>query len=86
MSKQPYYSADHPVTIALAGIALAIRTGRDVLAALADRAEAVGVRPFSDHFDEAARLVGYHYSRPLDAYVSREDFDWAESRPFAHMH
>ncbi|HCL3865650.1 TPA: hypothetical protein N2B39_002396 [Pseudomonas aeruginosa] len=86
MNKQLSYSADHPVVIALSGIALAIRTGRDVLAALADQAEAAGVRPFSDHFDDAARLAGYYYSRAWDAYVSREDFNWAESQPFAHMH
>ncbi|HBO2742304.1 hypothetical protein [Pseudomonas aeruginosa] len=59
MNKQLSYSADHPVVIALSEIALALRTG---LAALTDQAEAAGVRPFSGHFDDAARLAGYYYS------------------------
>ncbi|MBH1599281.1 hypothetical protein I5U56_01030 [Stenotrophomonas maltophilia] len=71
MRKLAHYSADHPVAIALAGLVCALRTGRDLLASLAERAEAAGVRPYSDYFDDAARLAGMPYCRALDLYVDR---------------
>lgn len=71
MRKQDQYSADHPVAIALTGMVGALRTGRDLLSSLAERAEAVGVRPYSDQFDDAARLAGMPYCRTLDLYVDR---------------
>ncbi len=46
----------------------------------------VGVEPWSPDFDDAARLLGYHYSRAWDAYVSREDLPLAERHPLAHTH
>lgn len=81
MNKQPHYAADHPVAIALAGMAVALRTGRDLLASLADQASSVGVRPYSDYFDDAARLVGFHYSRAWDAYLDRATWAEAEGAP-----
>lgn len=72
MRKLGCYSADHPVTIALSGMVSALRTGGDILACLAERAEAAGVRPYSDYFDDAARLAGMPYCRALDLYVDRE--------------
>ena len=85
MSKQAHYPADHPVTIALAGMAVALRTGRDLLDALAERASGAGVEPWSAAFDEAAALAGYHYSRAWDAYLDRAT--WAEAeRPPAPVH
>lgn len=71
MRKQAHYSIDHPVAIALTGMVTALRTG-DLLAALAERAEVAGVRPYSDYFDDAARLAGMPYCRALDLYVDRE--------------
>lgn len=71
MNKLAHYSADHPVAIAIAGMVGALRTGRDLLASLAERAEAAGVRPYSDYFDDAARLAGMPYCRALDLYVDR---------------
>lgn len=71
MRKQAHYSIDHPVAIALTGMVCALRTGRDLLASLAERAEAAGVRPYSDYFDDAARLAGMPYCRALDLYVDR---------------
>ncbi len=86
MTKQPTYEARHPVAVALAGLAVALRTGADILDVLAEQARSVGVEPWSPDFDDAARLLGYHYSRAWDAYVSREDLAVAERHPFAHMH
>ena len=43
MRKQAHYSIDHPVAIALSGMVCALRTGGDLLAAPAERAEAAGV-------------------------------------------
>lgn len=71
MRKLAHYSADHPVAIALSGLVGALCTGRDLLASLAERAEAAGVRPYSDYFDDAARLAGMPYCRALDLYVDR---------------
>lgn len=82
MTKQPTYEARHPV--ALAGLARALRTGAKVLDGLAEQARCVGVEPWSPDFDDAARLLGYHYSRAWGAYVSREDLAVAERHPFAH--
>ncbi|HTN84980.1 MAG TPA: hypothetical protein VL242_14880 [Sorangium sp.] len=72
MNRLPYYSPDHPVAIALGGMLCALRTGGDLLASIAERAEAAGVRPYSDHFDDAARLAGMPYCRALDLYVDRD--------------
>ncbi|WP_329860934.1 MULTISPECIES: hypothetical protein [Stenotrophomonas] len=72
MRKLTHYSTDHPVAIALAGMVGALRTGGDLLASLAERAEDAGVRPYSEYFDDAARLAGMPYCRALDLYVDRE--------------
>ncbi|PPU01754.1 hypothetical protein XarbCFBP7408_10310 [Xanthomonas arboricola pv. guizotiae] len=71
MRRLAHYSADHPAAIALAGMVSALRTGGDILACLAERAEAAGVRPYSDYFDDAARLAGMQYCRALDLYVDQ---------------
>lgn len=86
MNKQPAYEASHPVAVALAGMARAVRHGCDLLDALAEQARDAGVTPWSDDFDQVAALVGYHYSRAWDAYVSREDLATAERHPLAHVH
>ncbi|MBG4701569.1 hypothetical protein I5F65_08015 [Pseudomonas aeruginosa] len=86
MNKQPIYEARHPVAIALAGLARAMRSGADILDGLAEQARSVGVAPWSPDFDDAARLLDYHYSRAWDAYVSREDLTLAERHPLAHAH
>lgn len=86
MSKQPAYEASHPVAVALGGMVRAVRLGCCLLDGLAEQARSVGVEPWSEDFDEAARLVGYHYSRAWDAYVSRDDFALAERQPLAHIH
>jgi len=65
---------------------LAPCSGADILDGLAEQARSVGVEPWSADFDDAARLLGYHYSRAWNAYVSREDLAVAERHPLAHMH
>lgn len=85
MTKQPTYEARHPVAVALAGLAVALRTGAEVLDGLAEQARSVGVEPWSPDFDDAARLLGYHYSRAWDAYLDRPTWAEAERRPLAHM-
>lgn len=57
MTKQPTYEARHPVAVALAGLAVALRTGADILDVLAEQARSVGVEPWSPDFDDAARLL-----------------------------
>ena len=52
---------------------------------LAEQANSVGVKPFSDEFDEAAALAGMPYSRAWDAYLDRATWAEAERRPLAHM-
>ncbi|OZA27355.1 MAG: hypothetical protein B7X91_08795 [Hydrogenophilales bacterium 17-64-11] len=86
MTKQPTYEARHPVAIALAGLARALRSGADLLDALAEQAASVGVKPYSDEFDEAAALAGMPYSRAWDAYLDRDTWAEAERQPLAHMH
>lgn len=86
MNKLAHYSADHPVAIALAGLVCALRTGRDLLASLAERAEAAGVRPYSDYFDDAARLAGMPYCRALDLYVDRETKRRADRLGYGQAH
>ena len=86
MNKLDHYPARHPVAVALAGLASALRSGVDILDALAEQAASVGVEPWSPDFDAAARLLDYHYSRAWDAYVSREDLTLAERHPLAHAH
>ncbi len=86
MNRLPAYPADHPVAIAFAGIVCAARTGCGTLDALADCAERVGVRPFSDYFDDAAELLGFFYSRPLDLYVDRETKRRADALPYDQLH
>ncbi|RMH94433.1 hypothetical protein EBB59_01715 [Lysobacter pythonis] len=78
MRKLAHYSIDHPVAIALSGMVSTLRTGGDLLASLAERAEAAGVRPYSEYFDDAARLAGIPYCRALDLYVDRETKCWAD--------
>lgn len=86
MRRLAHYSADHPAAIALAGIVSALRTGRDVLESLAERAEAVGVRPYSEYFDDAARLAGVPYCRALDLYVDRETKRRADRLGYGQAH
>lgn len=86
MRRLAHYSADHPAAIALAGMVSALRTGRDLLASLAERAEAVGVRPYSEHFDDAARLAGVPYCRALDLYVDRETKGRADRLEYGQAH
>ena len=85
MNKQPIYEARHPVAGALGGLARALRSGADLLDALAEPAASAGVKPFSDEFDEAAALAGMPYSRAWDAYLDRATWAEAERRPLAHM-
>lgn len=86
MNKLAHYPVDHPVALALAGLACALRTGRDLLASLAERAEAAGVRPYSDYFDDAARLAGMPYCRALDLYVDRETKRRADRLGYGQAH
>jgi hypothetical protein len=86
MRKLAHYSTDHPVAIALAGMVGALRTGGDLLASLAERAEAAGVRPYSDYFDDAARLAGMPYCRALDLYVDRETKRRADRLGYGQAH
>ena len=46
MNKQPAYEASHPVAVALGGMVRALRSGADLLDALAEQARRVGVAPF----------------------------------------
>ncbi|MEJ1140284.1 hypothetical protein [Stenotrophomonas sp. CCNWLW162] len=64
----------------------ALRTGRDVLESLAERAEAAGVRPYSEYFDDAARLAGVPYCRALDLYVDRETKRRADRLGYGQAH
>jgi hypothetical protein len=86
MRRLAHYSADHPAAIALAGMVSALLTGRNLLASLAERAEAAGVRPYSEHFDDAARLAGVPYCRALDLYVDRETKGRADRLEYGQAH
>lgn len=86
MSKLEAYPASHPAALALGGLAHALRSGRDLLQALAEQAECVGVKPYSDEFDDAAALAGVPYSRPLDLYVDRETKRRADALPYDRLH
>jgi len=86
MNKQSHYAADHPVVIAFSGMVCALQTGRDLLSSLAETAEAKGVRPYSDDFDEAARLAGLPYCRALDLYVDRETMRRADCLGYQQAH
>ncbi|KCB47016.1 hypothetical protein L537_0335 [Bordetella hinzii 1277] len=63
-----------------------LTTEGNLLDALVETATSVRVEPFSDEFDEAAVMAGLPYSRAWDAYLDRETWELAESRPLAHMH
>ncbi|MDX1297206.1 MAG: hypothetical protein R3260_03050 [Pseudomonas sp.] len=80
------YPARHPVAIALSGMALALRTGANLLDTLADRASSVGVAPYSDDFDEAAALAGMPYCRALDLYVDKSTKRRADELGFERAH
>lgn len=86
MRKLAHYSTDHPVAIALSGMVGALRTGADLLASLVEKAEAAGVRPYSDYFDDAARLAGMPYCRALDLYVDRETKRRADRLGYGQAH
>lgn len=86
MNRQASYAVDHPVAIALTAIATSLRTGSDLLISLADQAEAAGVRPYSEQFDDAARLVGFSYCRSLDLYVDREASLRADQLGYGQAH
>ena len=49
MNKQPAYEASHPVAVALGGMVRALRSGADLLEALAEQARRVGVAPLVFH-------------------------------------
>lgn len=85
-SRLPEYPADHPVAIALAGIARGMRSGRNLLDALAEQATAAGVRPWSSEFDEAAELAGLPYCRQLDLYVDEGTKRRADALHFTEAH
>lgn len=85
-TKLPMYPARHPVAVALSGMVLALRTGTDLLDALADRALSAGVAPYSDDFDEAAALAGLPYCRALDLYVDRATKRRADKLGFERAH
>jgi hypothetical protein len=86
MNKQAVYPAHHPVALALTGLACALRTGCEVIDALAERAASVGVPFGCETFDDAAALAGVPYSRPLDLYVDRETKRRADALPFDRLH
>ena len=86
MRRLAHYSIDHPGAIALSGMVGALRTGGDLLASLAERAEAAGVRPYSEYFDDAARLAGMPYCRALDLYVDRETKRRADRLGYGQAH
>ena len=85
-SKLPTYPAAHPVAIALAGMARAMRSGADLLDSLAHQAERAGVKFGSEPFDDAAELAGLPYCRPLDLYVDRQTKHKADALPFDRAH
>lgn len=85
-TKLDCYPANHPVAIALVGIAYALRHGADLLCAMAEYAESVGVRAYSDEFDEAAELAGVPYCRALDLYVDRDTKRKADALHFSRAH
>lgn len=85
-TKLACYPANHPVAVALFGIAYALRHSADLLSALAEYAESVGVRAYSDEFDEAAELAGLQYCRALDLYVDRETKRKADALHFSCAH
>ncbi len=63
-----------------------MRLGCGLLDALAQQAERVGVRPYSDYFDDAARLAGLPYCRALDLYVDRATKHRADELGFERAH
>lgn len=85
-TKLPAYPARHPVTIALTGLFLALRTGANLLDTLAEQARSVGVAPYSDDFDEAAALAGMPYCRALDLYVDKATKRRADELGFERAH
>ncbi|SAI72198.1 Uncharacterised protein [Bordetella ansorpii] len=85
-TKLPVYPADHPVALALRAICSAVTSGRELIDALVETATSAGVKPFSDEFDLVAAMAGLPYSRAWDAYLDRETWALAESRPLAHVH
>lgn len=84
--KLPVYPADHPVALALRAMFSALATKCSLLDALVETATSAGVKPFSDEFDLVAAMAGLPYSRAWDAYLDRETWALAESRPLAHVH
>ena len=84
--KLPLYPADHPVVLALRAMCGTLANGGNLLDTLVETANSAGVKPFSDEFDEAAAMAGLPYSRAWDAYLDRETWVLAESRPLAHVH
>lgn len=85
-TKLQAYPARHPVAIALSGLVQALRTGANLLDTLADRANSVGVAPYSDDFDEAAALAGMPYCRALDLYVDKATKRRADELGFERAH
>ncbi|KCB21824.1 hypothetical protein L539_0351 [Bordetella hinzii 5132] len=75
------------MVMALHAICSAVTSDRELIDALADTAERVGVPFGSEHFDEAAAMAGIPYSRSLDLYLDRPTQREADGLPFhlAHM-
>ncbi|BAN51107.1 hypothetical protein [Metapseudomonas resinovorans] len=86
VTRQNEYGPQDPVSIALVGIAVVLRTGSCLLEALADQAARVGVPFGSESFDEAAELTGLPYCRQLDLYVDRATKCKADALPFNLAH
>lgn len=84
--KLPVYPPNHPVVLALRAMCGSLATGGNLLDALVETATSAGVKPFSDEFDLVAAMAGLPYSRAWDAYLDRETWALAESRPLAHVH
>ena len=85
-TKLPSYPANHPVAIALLSLAMVLRTGTELIDALAESARNAGVIPFSDEFDKAAAMAGVPYYRALDLYVDRDTKRRADELGFGQAH
>ncbi|WP_287916629.1 hypothetical protein [Comamonas sp.] len=86
VTKLPAYPADHPDALALCAIGSAVTSGRELIDALADMAERVGVPFGSERFDEAAEIAGIPYCRSLDLYLDRKTQREADALPFHQAH
>lgn len=86
MNSPVRYPADHPVTIALVGMALAYLQRVPLMQALTERAARYGIAPNSERFDQVAEAAGMPYCRALDLYVDRRTKARAEALHFRDAH